>query len=282
MKLPSRTMILANGAVALIVVGTLGFVAHSAIYGNDPEPCTVRYEKGTRLALERNGASLSTSDLQARLAGTDWGLDRARVVKLKSGTARHVLEFDLAARPGKTEESDEKTRDGVGFHWIPSQAPIGAAACLAYAVFLPENFEFGRGGRLPGLLGLPVAEGGEPDAVAFSTRYSWRERGAGDILPQLPGQPEARTIGNDRKGFVFPRGRWVQLEQEVVLNDTGRRNGIIRVWVDGDMRYQRTAVVFQEDKPARIAGVLSDVASSERELPKDSKVWVTPFELRWN
>ena len=288
MKLPSAKLLLLNGAILMVALGSLAFVAHSALIGSDPEPCSGRYLKGTRLALDREGAPIGASDLQARVAGTDWGFERTRIVRVKTGPARHVMEFDLSSAVkvsvpmGDKDKEDAKPKEGVGFHWIPSQARIGSSACLVYSVFLPNTFEFDRGGRLPGFLGLPVGEAGEPDAVAFSTRYSWRTNGAGDIHTQLPGIPEGRPLGNDKKGFTFPRGKWVDLEQELVLNDQGKRNGMLRVWVDGALRFQRTGLTIQDEKPARIAGVLADIMTTEREPPKDRKIWISAFEVRWN
>ena len=34
----------------------------------------------------------------------------------------------------------------------------------------------------------------------------------------------------------WPANRWVDLEQEVVLNEPGKANGIVRLWVNDELR----------------------------------------------
>ena len=121
---------------------------------------------------------------------------------------------------------------------------------------------------------------------AISARYVWRETGAGDIYTQMPGLPEGRSIGNDRRtSILFTRGRWVSLEQEVVLNAPGRRDGLMRVWVDGDLRMEKAGLVFHGEKPVKLTGVLAEVVPIGRDVnpgAKAQKLWISPFELRWN
>jgi hypothetical protein len=234
------------------------------------------------LGLERAGEPLSAADMQSRLGGTDWGLlEGARAVKLKSGPAKFALEMNLASvRPAR----DREAKAGIGFLWTPSSFKGAEAACLKYALFLPDDFEFGRGGRLPGLVGLrrDLPGDAEPD---FSTRYAWRADGAGDIHTHLHGWTTGRSMGNDRHGFTFPKGRWVLLEQEVVLNDIGRKNGLIRIWVDGDLRFEKSSLVFREASgptaEAMITGVLSEVVMPTDAPGARQKLWLSPFELRW-
>jgi hypothetical protein len=167
-------------------------------------------------------------------------------------------------------------------------------------MFLPEGFDLGGGGRLPGLMGLRVggsdneetskdnsgagASNNDPDAPAFSTRIAWRENGDGDVFAQIPKTPLGRALHNGRRVFQIPRGRWVQFEQEVVLNDTDMRNGIVRVWIDGALRFENTNVVFRENDTAKVTGVLAEVVPMGRDVPanaKDQKLMITPFEIRW-
>jgi hypothetical protein len=286
MAISKKNLILFNGAAALLVVASIGYALRTHLVAHDEEPCMTRYLQGARFGVERDGRPMAGSDLQARMGGTDWGvLDRLRVVKLKSGPSPYAVEFDLTAAKAD-DRNAENGREGVGFIWSPRSMGKGTAACLAYSVFLPEGFDFGGGGRLPGLMGLGAdGEAPEQGLAVLSTRYVWRETGAADIYAHVPGLLEGRSFGNERYGFALAKGRWMSLEQEVVLNRPGQRDGLVRVWVDGVLKMQKTKLELQGDKPVRLTGVLSEVVPMERDFDakaKSQKIWLSPFEVRWN
>jgi len=286
MAISRKNLILFNGAAAVLVAASLGYAIRVAVIPVDEEPCTSRYMQGARFTVERDGQPLAGSDLQARLGGSDWGvLERAKVVKLKSGPAPFAVEFDLTGAKADDRAADNG-REGVGFVWSPRSMGRGTAACLAYSLFLPEAFDFGGGGRLPGLMGVG-ADGDTPEQelALLSVRYAWSDSGAADIYAHAPGMREGSSLGNERQGFALPRGRWVRLEQEVVLNTPGQRDGIVRVWVDGTLRLQKTKLDLQGPKPLRLTGVLAEAVPMKRDFPghlKGQKIWLSPFEVRWN
>ena len=128
-------------------------------------------------------------------------------------------------------------------------------------------------------------EQGDAANPEFSTRYSWNGGGAGDFYTQLPDWSTGRSLGNDRRGFHFSKGEWVKLDQEVVLNTPGKKDGLLRIWVDGHLRYEKSNVVFREAQgptsEAQIAGVLSEIVMPGDKPGDKHKIWLSPFELRW-
>lgn len=284
MKMPSQLAILFNGAAILIGGASLVVVLRSVLVAEDAAPCAERYPSATRLSLDRNGEPLTASDLQARIGNSDWGLlAGAKVVKLRSGPSKHALEMDLASAPPASPKPPGDLKPGLGFNWTPQGMGRPKAACLTYSVFLPEGFTFGRGGRLPGLVGMPglASEGAEPQ---FSTRYTWGVRGEADIHAQLQDWPEGRPLGNDRGGFTLEPGKWISLEQEVILNAPGKNDGVIRVWRDGRLAFQKSDVSIRAKPSVLISGVIAEAVAGEQ--PSGTKVgpqkiWMTPFELRW-
>ena len=282
MQLPSRTTLLLNGAALVIGIASLGVVLRSTFAPSQLPSCKERFDNATRLSLERDGVLMTAADLQGQAANSDWGLtEAARVVKLKSGPAKTALELDLAAAPSVSRDS-AAGRAGVGFNWAPQSFRKPSAACLSYSVFVPEGFRFGRGGRLPGLYG--VSEDDSTDGAAeFSTRFTWGHSGELDISAQLPGLTESRSLGGKRGTLALEAGRWTELDQELVLNTPGQKNGIIRVWQNGTLVVERKDVVFRTRASAMISGVIAEAAAGDgtQGKPGSQKIWLTPFELLW-
>ena len=114
---------------------------------------------------------------------------------------------------------------------------------LRYYVKFPAGFDFGRGGKLPGLYGGPIGaeSGGHHSSAGFSTRYMWRDHhvaGSVDKCSKL--QPCAEVYmyspvathgyGADLGGRWQWQGdgSWHLVEQRV-----DRITGDITVWYDG-------------------------------------------------
>jgi hypothetical protein len=274
MRMPSTTVILLNGAVALIALASVVTMGRSML-GTDAESCRVRYDSAVQWSLLRDdGQLLTTSDLQARLGNTDWGLmERVTVVKADRGPGGAIA-VDLAGgRPAAQSH-------GAGFEWGPQSAERAVAACASYAFKLDPKFDFAAGGRLPGLLGGPTGSDRKAPE-AFSARLGWNDKGQLDVHAQLMGSWS--PIANNREAGELPRGRWVAVDQEVVLNTPGRSDGTLRVWLDGKLRFESTKVTFRTDAASAVRGILAEVAYTRQPSAREatSPVLVTPFEFRW-
>lgn len=127
---------------------------------------------------------------------------------------------------------------------------------LRYFVRFPEDFEFVKGGKLPGLYGGTHVSGGRiPDGTnGFSTRMMWRRDGLGEVYTYLPtSQTWGTSLG--RGTIVFDRGRWLCLEQEVVLNTPGQADGGVRVWIDGRRVFEHLGLRFRNVSSLKIEGL---------------------------
>jgi hypothetical protein len=235
-----------------------------------------------------SGEMLTAADLQAKLGGRDWGLlDNTRFVKVEGGPAPAALEVDL--RKSAARAAGRETRSGMGFKWLPSQLKHASAACLAYSVWLPRDFEFASGGSLPGLYG-GGEDAEEPSArgrrtTVFSTRHRWREDAKAEVEAITIEAPDGQPIPIDPTWFKLTPGRWVRFEQEVVLNTPGRRDGVLRVWIDGDLRLERRLAYI--DKAGHgFRGISGDVHYGRADqvatiAGKDASIRLSPFEIRW-
>ncbi len=282
MQLPSPTAMVLNGAAIVIGIASLGVVLRSTFAPDQISSCKERFTNATRLSLERDGVLMTAEDLQGQAANSDWGLiEAARVVKLKSGPAKFAIELDLAAVPAASKDA-AAGRAGAGFNWAPQSFRKPAAACLSYSVFVPEGFKFGRGGRLPGLYGVSEHDSTETSAE-FATRFNWGTSGELDIFAQLPGLTESRSLGGKRGTLALQPGQWTELDQELVLNTPGQKDGIVRVWQNGSLVVERRDVIFRARPSAILSGVMAETAAGEGsgDKPGAQKIWITPFVLLW-
>ena len=215
-----------------------------------------------------------------------WGLADNLSLKAVAG-ARTSYVLELAIPKGAINPGNKLApRGGVGYHWTPFLRPDTLAACLSYDIWFPENFDFVKGGKLPGLFGGTGPSGGKKvtGKNGFSTRFMWRRDGDGEVYAYVIGN-DRRGISIDRGAWRFPKGKWTRLEQEVVLNTPGKEDGVVRVWMNGALVIERADLSYRTIPEITIRGVMAHVFFGGKDpswaSSKDTIVRMTPFDLRW-
>lgn len=130
------------------------------------------------------------------------------------------------------DEGVTGTKGGV--QW---KSNIGAheEAFASYTVCFPDDWDGVKGGKLPGLCGGDCPTGGDDADNGFSSRYMWRPEG--ELVLYLYHLNKPGKFGEDLSvGRVEP-GECLELAQQVRLNDVGRKNGEITVWVNGEQTF---------------------------------------------
>ncbi|MEZ5850007.1 MAG: hypothetical protein R3D68_05050 [Hyphomicrobiaceae bacterium] len=287
MKIAGSNALVLNGAVALIAGASFLFAARAMLVEETATACSVRYGEGTRFAIDDGGRALSASDLQGQANGLDWGLgERVKVSPVEGRSEPFALEVELANRKGEARFGSRDHR-GAGFMWLPRSAKAGQSACLSYSVYLQDNLDMQSGVELPGLVGLVPGEEARGELPpAFSARVVWQERGALDVVARTASSQTNHAIGNDRGRFDLKPGRWLNIEQELIVNTPGNKDGVVRVWVDGELRLERATSILADDpkKTPEIAGVVVGAGPLGRAPDghgKAQKVWISAPELRW-
>lgn len=276
----------ATGAVAaLIVVGWFGM---SWLDKDEPAICEGRYPVSTRFNLtSASGELVSLSELQARLGSSEWGvLENATILPPETDQDHPLLA--VALRKDAGADADQ-TPAGLGFTWMPAELLDARpnAACLSYSIYFPPELSFGNGGTLPGLaIGSTFDPRG--DAVVgqgAAVRLGWNKDGAPVVNVQDATAEGWKILPTVAGKASLRRGRWVTIEQEVILNDAGKKNGVARIWIDGQFAGENKQLELRTDAAPAIAGVRTDIhyggALKPSGAPADTEIRLTPFVLRW-
>jgi hypothetical protein len=281
MRLPSTKFVVLNAAAGVVTVAALLAVVRSIFFAPAVGPCSERYRNMTAFALERSGVLLTAADLQAGVSGRDAGvIENVAIARVKDAPAPFAMSVSLSKGSASPRWAGG-AKGGMSYPWEPRSLQGRSAACLAYHVLLPADFDFHRGGVLPGLIGADGVERGD----GFLARLVWRPAGRGGVAVRLSDGAASNAGTTEADAFDFPRGRWVKLEQEVVLNTPKKADGTLRVWVDGALAVERTDIAYRGKSEVALAGVAVDVhygaADAVGAAPKDTKVWLSPFQIRW-
>ena len=268
-----------NAAAGLIGVAAVIFAVRSLLPSR-AAPCGERYHTAMSFPLESGGALLTTAELQSRLGGRDVGVARNLVIeRLQGGPVPVAMAVSLPAGAGPDKAAAD---NGVSFTWEPRAVDGQAAVCLSYRVRLPADFKASVGGALPGIRSADRSEGSE-DSVAL--RPAWRGNGQGGAEELLRTAGERRTLRLEPSGFALPTGRWVKLDQELILNAPKARNGVYRIWVDGALAFERTDLQLRASPGMTVSGVAASVFYGADEAmakaPQDTRIGLSPFEIRW-
>jgi hypothetical protein len=123
---------------------------------------------------------------------------------------------------------------------------------LRYYLKFEPGFDFVKGGKLPGVAGGQGNTGGhKPNGKdGWSARIMWR--GDGKIVQYVYHPDQPGDYGEDFEWSFggcprfFKPGQWQCVETYVQMNTPGKKDGIIRSWLDGDKALEVTNLRFRD------------------------------------
>src|SRR5262249_15230605 len=122
-----------------------------------------------------------------------------------------------------------------------------------------------------------------PQFLPFSTRPQWRGDGS-LMIANAPNVGQRGVFLLDPVKAALKPGRWVRVEQEVVLNTPGRADGLMRMWIDGKLVLERGDIGYRSDEVQSFQAIIGDIHhirnSAWAPAPADSKLRLSPLELR--
>ena len=160
-------------------------------------------------------------------------------------------------------------------------------ACLTYSVRFPPEFDFAKGGKLPGLYGGDAPRGcaGAETKNGFSARLMWRAGGAGELYLYHPAQTAACGESIGRGTWKFPKGAWIRIAEQVVINTPGQADGVIGLWIDGRMTIEARGLVLRSTADSAVDGLLFSTffggSDQSWASPKDQTAEFKDFSLRF-
>lgn len=281
-------LVLTSTAAAVLLTGAC-MAAERKPYAEDDEvqPRSQLAPCSTRLALVRAARFDASSSAEEVLEST---LDAERLVGVEENV--EILPGD-----GGGLLRVRYPEDSVNFSSADDETPLGGAAfyasvgrskvsCLHYRVRFPEDFDFNKGGKLPGLYAGEAPSGGEKVSgkEGWSIRLMWREDGEGELYEYVYNKKGKFGLSAGRGIFSFPRGRWVDIDLEVALNDPGERNGRALLWIDGRAVIEQDDIVYTTEDEGPLEGGLmfSTFFGGDDESwasPKDQHVDFADFRL---
>lgn len=139
---------------------------------------------------------------------------------------------------------------------------------LEYNIYFPNNFDFVKGGKLPGLYGGDTNHGCSSckhSNKCFSTRLMWRKNGNGEIYLYSPNQKKINVekkyndgscgLSLGRGNFTFLKNKWTKIKQQIFLNDLNNDNGIIKLWINNKLYIKNSNIEFQSSNNKNETGI---------------------------
>ncbi|KAF8643582.1 hypothetical protein AX16_008970 [Volvariella volvacea WC 439] len=138
---------------------------------------------------------------------------------------------------------------------------IAKNVSFEYSVFFPRDFDWVKGGKLPGLYGgHEGCSGGDSAESCWSTRMMWRAGGEGELYLYAPRDKQPAYLCADptsvcnavygfsvgRGSFSFVSGGWTKLRQTIVLNTPGKQDGVFVLDINGKRVLERDGLFYRE------------------------------------
>ncbi len=167
---------------------------------------------------------------------------------------------------------------GAGIVFMPSLTKATDDATIDYDVRFAGAFDWGWGGKLPGLGGVnslvspgtPTGGNGPTDngwsgRMMWNTPSSYRSHlGPNEFLayPYHPGQ--ADSYGDNLwSGSTLTPDAWhhvtARYAMNTITNGVGNRDGVLRVWLDGKLVVNRSDFVFRNRSDVHVSHLYWDL-----------------------
>ncbi|KAJ7118968.1 hypothetical protein C8R44DRAFT_878495 [Mycena epipterygia] len=163
--------------------------------------------------------------------------------------------------PADSVNPAAKPQGGAEFYATPLDIAPADSVTMGYSVFFPDDFDWVKAGKLPGLFGGRMAcSGGDAALDCFSTRLMWRPRGEGELYLYAPKDKQTDALcaaqgsvcdaaygfSIGRGSFTWFAGGWTTVSQTVKLNTPGKQDGVFWLYVNGKQVIYRDDIFYRD------------------------------------
>lgn len=204
------------------------------------------------------------ADFSARTAGA-YALESAKAdfgpfvlfAKVPAGNARIARDPELGRMVLEARYPKGCVGPDACAMQVRAAFPARTEAWMRYRVKFASGFDWKKGGKLPGLCGGKCNTG----CVDVSGNDGWSARlmwhGDGNLVQYVYYPDGISDCGTDfaYAGAALAKGKWYEVLNQVVLNTPGasggpgKKDGVMRAWLDGKLVLERTDLRFR-DAPA--------------------------------
>lgn len=181
---------------------------------------------------------------------------------------------------------------------------------FSYSLYFSGGYQFNKGGKLPGLyFGTSESQargcsGGSRDTDCASVRLMWRTDGMGEfytylpnpsissafdankVLCNVPPKSDCNAVygaSSGRGAFTFPDGAWTTVAMRVLVNDAGKANGEIELFVNGQSKISVGGLILAHTDDVRAQGIMAQSffgGSDETwQSPQDQSIYFSDLSV---
>jgi len=122
---------------------------------------------------------------------------------------------------------------------------------LTYRLKFKDDFDFVKGGKLPGLAGGTAPSGGEKanGTNGWSGRIMWRKDG--EIVQYMYYPDNSNPYGEDfpwnlNGKHYFKVNKWHTIKNHFIMNTPKQHDGVMQAWLDGELVLDRHDMHFRD------------------------------------
>ncbi|KAF7321304.1 Iron hydrogenase [Mycena kentingensis (nom. inval.)] len=251
------------------------------VYAVTPEDLAATYGLTTSTILPFPAATQAAAESQALLA-SQWGLSRGRIQNGGADLAFVDDPFPNNPAPGSTTNTSGPVLQitypagsfsgdtgGAQFYnlWNASDGNF-QSMMLRYEVAFDENFDWRKGGKLPGKFCARFSSNAADGTSCFSARLMWRPNGAGEAYTYTPTpnnicsdtkvecSSDAFGTSLSRGSFTFHSGEWNHVVMLIQLNNpVDTANGNLEVYFNNVKALQQSDMQIRATSNLTINGM---------------------------
>lgn len=245
------------------------------------------YSLTTSTSIPFPTATLSNSDAQSFIK-KDWSLSKGKIQQGGGNIAFVTDPFPNNPAPVSTTNitgpvlqvkypAGQVGSEASGMQlfslWNTTDGSAFQSMLLTYEVAFDSNFDFVKGGKLPGLRGGPDPDGCSGGSAAngsncFSSRLMWRTAAAGEVYAYIPtpnnicSNSDFRCNSDgfgtsiDRGSFSFVPGQWNRVTLVVRLNQpVNTANGEVVLYYNNVKALDEQALQYRSASSLSIGGL---------------------------